>query len=220
MGQSTWGVTFFSETLSGAFLSYSLVKLNKMASTSSTVIFVIVSACSLMRATAITDLNQDTKLFQIFGNLDTGTLPMPTRSPKPPTSTGRAKDWNRQHWIAGLLPLPKSGLTTWRAVASSTTDHWTRGRRMPELRTLLAAASLTLKAVTLSWAGRTPLATTKICLEITKSWGWVLPRNEAASSSVRLLGTRMSRRQRLLLQCMESHSLTLQVPEWIPLRLL
>merc|ERR1711962_1500397 len=49
------GVTFFSETLSGAFLSYSLVKLKKMASTSSTVIFVILSACSLMRATAITD---------------------------------------------------------------------------------------------------------------------------------------------------------------------
>merc|ERR1711962_1617532 len=53
--QSTWGVTFFSETLSGAFLSYSLVKLKKMASTLSTAIFVILSACSLMRATAITD---------------------------------------------------------------------------------------------------------------------------------------------------------------------
>merc|ERR1711970_59079 len=70
-----------------------------------------------------------------------------------------------------LLQLPKSGLTTWRAVANSTTDHWTRGRRMPELRTLPAAASLTLKAVSLSWDGRTPLATMKICLEITKSLG-------------------------------------------------
>merc|ERR1712013_52114 len=69
-------------------------------------------------------------------------------------------------------------------------------------------------------AGRTPLATIKICLEITKSWGWGLLRNEAASSSVRHLGTRMSRRQRLLLQCMESHSLTLRVLQWIPLRLL
>ena len=49
-------VTFFSETLSGAFLSYSLVKLKKMASTLSTAIFVILSACSLMRATAITGM--------------------------------------------------------------------------------------------------------------------------------------------------------------------
>merc|ERR1711955_57737 len=45
-----------SETLSGDFLSYYFVKLKKMASTSSTVIFVILSAYSLlMRATAITD---------------------------------------------------------------------------------------------------------------------------------------------------------------------
>merc|ERR1712013_952996 len=172
MGQSTWGVTFFSETLSGDFLFQSFVKENGIN-------IVDCHLCHLI---------------------------------------GMFVDESNSN--NSLLQLPKSGLTTWRAVANSTIDHWTRGRRMPELRTLLVAASSTLKAVSLSWAGRTPLATIKICLEITKSWGWGLLRNEAASSSVRHLGTRMSRRQRLLLQCMESHSLTLRVLQWIPLRLL
>merc|ERR1712243_30652 len=191
-----------SETLSGDFLSYYFVKLKKMASTSSTVIFVILSACSsLMRATAITDWDT-------------------------PYANAVTKATNEHRQSQGLEPLTLDSWLTSTAqewadhlASSCQFDHRTRGRRMPELRTLLAAASSILMAVSLSWAGRTPLATTKICLEITKSWGWVLPRSEAASSSVRLLGTRTSRRQQLLLQCMESHSLTLRVLEWIPLRL-
>merc|ERR1711872_786141 len=90
-----------SETLSGDFLSYYLVKLKKMASTSSTVTFVILSACSLMMtATAITD-------------------------------------WDTPYA---------------NAVTKATNEH----RQSHGLEPLLAAASLTLKAVSLSWAGRTP----------------------------------------------------------------
>merc|ERR1712013_282410 len=143
--QSTWGVTFFSETLSGDFLFHSLVKENGIN-------IVHCHVCHLI---------------------------------------GMFVDESYRN----------------NRLGHSLCQRGHQGHQRAQ-------------AVSLSWAGRTPLATTKICLEITKSWGWVLPRSEAASSPLRLLGTRMSRRQQLLLQCMESHSLTLRVLEWIPLRLL
>merc|ERR1712055_1159405 len=188
------GVTFLSETLSGAFLSYSLVRIKKMASTSSTVILFILSACSLMRATAITDWDT-------------------------PYANAVTKATNEYRQSQGLEPLTLDSWLT--STAQEWADHLATSCQFDH-RPLDSWPENARAENIISGCEFDPKGSVAVM-------GWknspghnenVLPRNEAASSSVRLLGTRMSRRQRLQLQCMESHSLTLRVLEWIPLRLL